>query len=236
RAPFDSPRTTERVLHDTVGSCMDLTCAPVSAAGLVGAVGVGVASLFTPKEMIVNIHWVEEEQPRELGIKLAWYQRDIVLGQLERAAGRRALEHDAVTPADMTQGMERPVIRTPGAAGDAFSPVSILDVAHMEAQQQQGTLRWFEWESNLEVRVGGARLLPGTYIVLIQEMATREADIAFLDTMAAQAGSLAIRARASATAVEGGNGQGTRMVFTPRDGNLVLAEIRLASHSLRLTP
>ena len=75
RSPFDPAKTTERVFNDTIGSCSNIPdCAVLGPAGVVGAAGVGVATLFTPKEYVITLNWTEGGQSRELAMKIAWYQ------------------------------------------------------------------------------------------------------------------------------------------------------------------
>ena len=96
RMPFNPGSTTERVFNDTLGACSNIIDCPVlGAAGVVGATGVGVATIFTPKQNVIWLYWVDNGQPRELAIKVAWYQRDSILRALESASGRKTTDYTA---------------------------------------------------------------------------------------------------------------------------------------------
>lgn len=237
RAPFDPAKTTERVFNDTVGSCMDLTCVPVAAAGLVGAAGVGIATLFTPKEYVINLHWAEGGQPKELGIKVAWYQKEFILGALRNATGLRATERAALATQQLAPTAPMKDTPQPGQAeAPAPVPAPVAPVSQTETSptQAQPVVHRIEWVVDRPVRVGDKQLEPGFYLVLLQEKPNHKAVLLFLDDSLKDAEATKIVAGVTADVLEDVESLATQMVLRNSSEGTYLAQVRLRGKVLNV--
>jgi hypothetical protein len=238
RAPFHPGKAMERTFNDTVGACSNIIDCPVlGAAGAVGAAGVGVATLFTPKETVITVRWKEDGQPRVVAMKIAWYQRDFILRALEKATGMRASEQTytkapakgAAPPnAPPGPGGSRTVVQPPPSAG--------LQVAAVQqnAEAAPEFVRRFEFVLDRSARVGGHELEAGFYLVLVQERAAGKVKIVFLDDSVRDLSATKIAARASADVVEDAAITALEPVFREDSSGTTLIELRLPGRILKL--
>jgi len=239
RTPFHPGRTTERVLNDTIGACSDLlTCAVAGPAGVVGTAGVGVAALFTPKENVVTLNWMENNEPRTLAVKVAWYQRDFILRALSEATGKEASERmpgppsqsAAVPPAPLAPGGSQ----STQAAGSGAPVQPMAQAAYQpEAAAGRTPIRRFEIVLDRSVMVGDVLLEPGFYLVLVQERGDREAVVAFVDDARREQRTVQIAARTLAQMDAAPADAELEPVFTSEEGVTRLAEIRLPGRTLK---
>ncbi|MBI3663795.1 MAG: hypothetical protein HY234_12205 [Acidobacteria bacterium] len=254
RAPFDPAKTTERVFNDTVGACSNLVdCAVLGSAGVVGAAGVGVATLFTPKELVITINWLESSQPRELAMKIAWYQKDFILRALKKSTGRSATERlpGASAPVKIPAAMP-PAAQTSRAASPSSTPApaeSAVPAPQMQATSAQvaalaeqepprtgspGMIRRFELILDRSARVGDALLPPGFYLVLVQERMNGKAMVVFLDDSAQNSPTTKVLAKAFADLVSAPDATSIQSVFAGEGAAARLSEIRLPGRTLQL--
>lgn len=231
RAPFDPAKAMERTFNDTLGSCSTVIDCPVlGAAGVVGAAGVGVATIFTPKEMVITLNWTENGQPRELAMKVAWYQRDFILGALEKATGRQAAERGSMAKPNAQPAPNKKGSPAQSASLSAPAPTP----PPPQAEPAREIVRRFEWILDRPVRVGQTELEPGFYIVLVQERTGGKASLVFLDDSVRDAQESKVVARATADIIEDASSTGLRLIFRDGPEGNVLAEIRLPGRILRL--
>ncbi len=244
RSPFDPAKTTERVFNDTLGACSNLVdCAVLGSAGVVGAAGVGVASLFTPKEFVITVNWHESGQPRELAMKIAWYQKDFILRALEKSTGRSAIErlpsahapvniHSAKLPDAQTSTASpsiSPSLDTTSVAATEISAApksqtaSALPAAESRgpaaATESPELIRRFELVLYRSARVGDAVLQPGFYLVLVQERSNGKVMVVFLDNSAQDSPTTKILAKAFADLAPAVGVAAVQPVFTTTDSS-----------------
>ena len=184
RAPFDPGKVTERVFNDTVGACSDLlTCPVLGAAGVVGAAGVGIATLFTPKQTIVTLHWNEGGEARTLAMKIAWYQRDFILRAVEKASGKKAEERKPgrpPTPAPAASATRASTVAgvpaTPAPSGVAPSPMAAPLLIRPQSQAAQplalGPIERHRVQLDYDVMFCNVLLRRGAYDMLLQDRST----------------------------------------------------------------
>jgi hypothetical protein len=231
RSPFDPARVTEQVMNDTVGSCSNLLDCPVlGAAGVTAAAGVGVATLFTPKEYVITMQWREQGRPQELAVKIAWYQKAFILGAFEKATGR--------TPMERT-GDRRPSAAVPPSApsGGRQSTVVVLAPSRQpqsNADEPKDLLMRFEIILDRAAQVGDAMLEPGFYLVIIQERSNNKAMVVFLDNSVHNAAQPRILAKVLADIAAPAGVENMQPVFREDSGKTWLAEIQLPQKTLKL--
>lgn len=246
RAPFDPAKTTERVMNDTVGSCSDLlTCPILGAAGVVGAAGVGVATLFTPKELVITLNWTEKNQPQTLAMKIAWYQRDFILRALEKATGHKASERlpsprpaPQAAPArqnetrQLAEGMstQQPAGTAPVSSGQQFATRVTQQAPPAEPRQP---IQRFELILDRSVQVGDATIGPGFYLVLLQERANGAAAVAFLDDSIRDARTSKIAAAVVVSIEKGPDDAQIQPIFADDKDTTRFLEIRLPGKILK---
>jgi hypothetical protein len=261
RAPFDPARTTEKVFNDTLGACSNVVdCPLLGAAGAVGAAGVGIATLFTPKENVITLEWTENGEPRILAMKIAWYQRDFILRALENATGRTSAERApglrAAKPQPAPAGARPGPSVTSTLAGASAADTApakaaaeaqpsipppaqgyggvVVTQAAAPAPAARGLTPRIELVLDRAARVGDATLAPGFYLLLIQVRTDNTSFVVFLDDAVRGAASSRIVARAAAEILPAVPGvEDALPVFSEAGGNAVLAEVRLAGRTLR---
>ena len=245
RSPFDPAKTTERVFNDTIGACSNIAdCAVLGPAGVVGAAGVGVASLFTPKEFVITVNWQENGQPRELAMKIAWYQKDFILRAFRNLTGH--------TPTERLPGRQAPVNRSPATlpgpqvssmlspspqVHPAAAPLSVPTI-HETAQSEQADdspnlIRRFEIILDRSARLNDTILPPGLYLVLVQERMNGKVMVVFLDNSVQNSPATTILAKAIADLAAAPEVTSIQTVFVVEGDAVRLSEIRLPGRSLK---
>lgn len=224
RAPFDPARATERVFNDTLGACSDLlTCPVLGAAGVVGAAGVGIATLFTPKETIITLNWNEGSEPRTLAMKIAWYQRDFILRAIEKSTGVKASERKPGRP----QPAQRVAPRTADghgthqvAAGVATQPGTAGQIQSLRVSLER------------DVMLGSVVLRRGDYDVYLQG---RGSGIVVAFALAGEPGSgVRLLARVVASSEAAPEEQAVGVVYADGQSITSIREIRMPGRTLRL--
>jgi hypothetical protein len=248
RAPFHPAKTMERVSNDTIGSCTNLPeCVVLGPAGVVGMAGVGVATLFTPKENVITLQWTEAGQPRELAMKIAWYQRDFILRALEKATGLRASERTGAVPKQPhalpapsrqnTQVPQAASIHDPATVVSAPAPQTAVPAAvNPQPAEQHDLIRRFDLVLDRTARVGTTQLVAGFYLVLVQERESGKAAVVFLDDSVKDSHASRIVARATADVIAAASEQALQPIFRDEAEVTRLFEIQLPGRTLRLIP
>jgi hypothetical protein len=242
RAPFHPAKTMERVSNDTIGACSNVAdCAILGPAGVVGMAGVGVATIFTPKENVITLQWTEAGEPRELAMKIAWYQRDFILRALEKATGLRASERTGsipkkpAPPTPKKQDFQQPVVSASNPADS--SPSATVPVSEKLGEEALPSLiRRFELVLDRAAHVGQAELQPGFYLVLVQERGAGKAYIVFLDDSVKDSQTSKIVVRATADVVLTSGSEEIQPIFRETPEGLLLEQIQLPGRTLRLIP
>ncbi len=247
RSPFDPARVTERVLNDTIGSCSDLlTCAVFGAGGVVGAAGVGVATLFTPKEFVITLNWTENNQPQTLAMKIAWYQKLFILGALEKSTGRKAAERlrgsrapGIVMPAPAAQpgGAQnrRAAEGQPAAPPADQTPQAVPAVTRASDSATRAQIRRFELLLDRPALVGETLLPAGFYLVLVQDRNAGEAVVAFVPDSDRTTQTFQIAVRALVRVEPGPEEAGIQPVFSQGADAAELAGIHLPGRLLKFS-
>jgi hypothetical protein len=238
RAPFHPGKAMERTFNNTVGACSNIIDCPVlGAAGTVGAAGVGVATLFTPKENVITVRWKEDGQLRVLTMKIAWYQRDFILRALESATGMRASEqtYSAVPAKGAAPPNPPPGHGGPLKAAQPAQAAGLQSVAAQRAADAPAELvRRFEFVLDRPARVGGQELAPGFYLVLVEERSAGKVQIVFLDDTVRDLSATKIAARASAEIIEDASVAALEPIFREDGDSTTLIELRLPGRILKL--
>ncbi len=240
RVPFDPAKATERVFNNTLGSCSDLlTCPVLGAAGVVGAAGVGIATLFTPKENIITLNWNEAGEARTLGMKIAWYQRDFILRAIERETGVKASERKPGMPhARRPQNAlvsSLPSGVAPAATG-AATPVALPATPPPALRPADGAatgpIQGMKIVLERDALVCNMVLRRGEYVIYMQER-TNGVVVAF--TLAAEQGQVArILTRVLAASEPAPETQSVSVTYADAQSVTSIREIRLPGRTLRL--
>jgi hypothetical protein len=225
RAPFDPAKTTERVFNNTLGACSDLlTCPVLGAAGVVGAAGVGIATLFTPKEIIVTLNWDEANEARTLAMKVAWYQRDFILRAIEKSTGVQASERKPGRPQPAQKVAPRPA--------DAQGTQQVAAGAATPAPGTAGQMQSLRLYLERDVMLGSVVLRRGDYDVYWQE---RESGIVVAFALAGEPGpAVRLLARVVAASEAAAEGQAVGVVYADGQSITSIREIRMPGRTLRL--
>ncbi|GEM_PF-6750318 len=258
RSPFNPAKATERVFNDTVGACSDLlTCPVLGAAGVVGAAGVGIASLFTPKETIVTLNWTEDGRDMTLAMRVAWYQRDFIMRALEKATGRKGNERvagarpkNSAAPSALPHGQQRTSADAAATTADAgaAAPASSVPLAAPAAYtgapgrapqtfpgDPRGMIQRVELILDRRVQVGETVLEPGFYLLLMQERSTGAVVLAFVDDSVRGPAASRIAARAVVAADPGPANAEVQPIFADEEPLTRFRELRLPGRVLRFS-